>query len=73
MNNQINECEPDGYLIKDWCKRVGISRSMFYILPSEVKPRLVKIGRRVVVFEKPKDWLLRMAKANGVTVEELRN
>lgn len=66
MNDRSETISKAGYAVNEWCSKVGISRSLFYILPTESKPELTKIGDRTVIFEKPSDWLSRIAKSGGV-------
>ena len=51
--------ERAGWKIVDWCNLVSISRAGFYGL--EHPPRTVKIGKRHIVAESPKDYLTRRA------------
>lgn len=64
-----SEAEIAGFGVKEWCARVGISRALFYCLPSASKPRFTKVGDRVVIFEHPTDWLSRMAALGGVLIQ----
>jgi hypothetical protein len=36
---------------------------MFYLLPAELRPRSVKVGRRHIVIEAPAEYLARLAEA----------
>lgn len=55
-----------GRPIPEWASLAGISRSTFYALPAQYRPRTVKIGKRLVIIEGPAEWLDRMARAGGV-------
>lgn len=52
---------PAGWNIPNWCAATSISRASFYLLA--LRPRTVKLGRRTVVIESPKDYLQRIADA----------
>jgi hypothetical protein len=51
--------EQAGYTISEWCEKVGISRTAEWQLPADEKPRSVHVGRRRIVTESPRDWLIR--------------
>lgn len=55
-----------GLGIQEWARAAGIAYSTYYIIPAHLKPRHVKIGRKVIVLERPIDWLERVAKLGGV-------
>ena len=61
-----------GRPIPEWSALAGISRSTYYALPSQYRPRTVKIGKRLVIIESPAEWLERMAKAGGVPCRTAR-
>jgi len=61
---------PAGLSVEQWCAQAGFSRAKFYTLPADCKPSTVAIGRRVVVREKPAEWLERMAQRGGVPSRE---
>jgi hypothetical protein len=48
-----------GWNIPDWCTSTSISRASFYLLVE--RPKTVKLGRRRVVVESPRDYLARIA------------
>lgn len=53
--------------IAGFCAAIGISRSHFYELPPELRPRTVELGNVVVVAESPEEYLKRVAAAQGGT------
>jgi len=55
-----------GFAIPEWCLAVGIGRSNFYVLPGQLRPRSVKIGKRHIIIEAPKDYLERIAAQSQV-------
>jgi hypothetical protein len=49
LSNQLAD-DVDSFTLDDWCRRNGISRSMFYVLKEQGKaPATFNIGRRVMV------------------------
>jgi hypothetical protein len=58
-----HQSDPAGWAIPDWCAEAGISRTAEHMLPGDMKPRSVKIGRRRIIIEPPRDWLLRIEAA----------
>ena len=60
-----------GSTIESWCPRVPIARSTFYQLPEDIRPKSLKIGRRVLILESPDAWLKRMSERGGVPSSEL--
>jgi hypothetical protein len=59
-----------GWSIPAYCEAVGYSRAMFYLLPSELRPRSVKVGRRHIVIEPPAKYLARLAAAQELARAE---
>jgi len=51
----------EGWTVDEWARGAKIATPTYYTLPRELRPEQVKIGRRVVIFESPTDWLRRMA------------
>jgi len=58
MTTQIEKC---GWNVDEWCQSAGISRRTVYTLISDNKLKIVKIGRRTIIPEHPRDFLQRMA------------
>jgi predicted DNA-binding transcriptional regulator AlpA len=60
---KANTVQPNqaGFRIKEFSKACGFSRSAFYNLPDDQKPKLVKIGRATVIIETPAEFLQRLA------------
>ena len=50
-----------GFSIREWCPAVGMGRSTFYVLPLELRPKTVKLGKKHLVIESPRDYLDRIA------------
>ena len=51
----------DAYTIEEFCKAHGFSRSTFYNLPVEDRPRLMQVGgRQRVSREAAAEWRRRM-------------
>ena len=63
---QDTEPKRAGYQFTFWLEQVGISRTTEHDLPAKLKPRKVRIGRRIIVLESPREWLLRVARRGGV-------
>lgn len=53
--------EPAGWLARDWCAGVSISRASLYRLSTEQQPHSVKVGSRRIIRESPSAWLERIA------------
>lgn len=49
-----------GYRPASWARSVGISRSGYYALSPDMRPRSVTVGRRRIITESPADWLVRI-------------
>ncbi|MCK1553147.1 transcriptional regulator [Bradyrhizobium sp. 177] len=46
------------YSISEFCQAVGVSRSYFYSLSDEAKPRIVKRGGRLFIpVDAAREWL----------------
>lgn len=56
------EAGQQGWGLLQFCKAASISRSLLYALPARDKPHSVRVGRRRVIVEEPKAWLLRIGK-----------
>src|SRR5262245_48710265 len=54
--------------VEKFCRDTGIAVSAYYLIPRELRPTSVAIGRRVVILEGAEDWLKRMAERGGVTL-----
>ncbi len=39
----------EAFSISEWCASVGISRSFFYKLPPDLRPTVIKLGRRSLI------------------------
>ena len=50
-----------GWPISDWCREISIARATYYTLAT--RPTSVKIGKRTVITECPRDYLQRIAEA----------
>lgn len=60
---QAPRIEKAGWDVSSWCRSVGISRTKFYALEGDMRPRDVRLGSRRIVAETPKEWLGRIAAA----------
>ena len=67
--NTIASTAQAGFSIAEWIRATGISHSGFYSLRSDIKPATVKIGKRTIVTEAPRDWLQRGAEMQGATAK----
>jgi hypothetical protein len=54
-----NSTASAGWSILDWRRATSIARATFYTLAQ--RPRFVKLGRRTVVIECPREYLARIA------------
>lgn len=52
--------EPAGWRKRDWCQACGIGVSTHDDLSDQLKPASVRLGRRRIIIESPRDWLLRV-------------
>lgn len=50
-----------GFRIAQFAKSCGFSRSTFYTLKGDQRPKSVKVGRAVVIVERPDEFLRRLA------------
>lgn len=55
------EANQAGFRIAQFTKFCGFSRSTFYALKGDQRPKSVKIGRAVVIVERPDEFLHRLA------------
>ena len=62
-NHQEAQTEPAGWSIPNWCALTSISRAGFYVLTH--RPKTVKLRRRTVVIESPRDYLHRIAELSA--------
>lgn len=60
------EASRKSWLLQQWCPDANIAVSTYFTIPEWLKPRRVKIGKRLIILEAPGDWLERMRKAGGV-------
>ena len=51
--------------IPEWCRELRLGRSTFYTL--SIRPRYIKVGKRLIVIESPADYAARIAKLQGET------
>ncbi len=54
-----------GWRPAEYAAAIGISRSMLYALPAEMRPRSVKFGIARVFVEPPAEFLARLAAAQS--------
>lgn len=52
--------------IADWSQAVGFSRSTWYAIPEEKRPKSVRIGARLFICEQPAEYVQRMAASGSV-------
>jgi hypothetical protein len=57
--------EKAGYAIRPWCAAVGFSVALFFELPTNMQPTSVRIGRRRIITESPRDYLKRVESLGG--------
>ena len=58
---KVANIEQAGYAPSAWCQSASISRAKLYQLPAELQPRSVKLGRRRIITEAPREYLERLA------------
>lgn len=51
--------------VAEFAREARISKSRLYELPPNLRPRSVRVGKRVVVTEQPIAWLERYAREAG--------
>jgi hypothetical protein len=49
-----------GWSITSWCLALDISRSFFYLLSREMRPKSMKLGRRHIITEAPAEYVKRI-------------
>jgi hypothetical protein len=73
QSNTANSTEaPVGLSIKAWAEQVGIAPSSYYLIDLRVRPRQVRVGRRILIIEPPRAWLERMAAYTIVPTKPVR-
>jgi hypothetical protein len=65
MNANADSAE-HGWTISEWVQGARLARPTYYTLAVELRPVSTRIGRRVIITESPRAWLLRMAARGGV-------
>jgi hypothetical protein len=50
-----------GWSIQEWCAALNLGRSTFYLLPAELRPKILRIGDRQIVIEAPSAYAERVA------------
>ncbi len=63
----VHSGEPAGRSVEDFARVAGSSRAAIYRLPPEMQPHSVKLGRRRIITEAPREWLQRIAQQQGAT------
>ena len=61
IKQNVVTIEQAGYAPSAWCQSASISRAKLYQLPADLQPRSVKLGRRRIITEAPRDYLERIA------------
>jgi hypothetical protein len=59
-------CNPQAKMtwrVSEWCRAVGISRTLFYTLTGDVAPRTARIHTVTLILEEPRAYLERMSHA----------
>jgi hypothetical protein len=56
-----------GWTIEEFCKGAKIARPTLYTIPEAARPKMTRIGRRVIITESPLDWLRRIGESGAVT------
>lgn len=59
--------EKAGWSISDYCLLTDIGRTKLYTMPADQQPRSVKVGRRKVIIEPPREYLQRLAANQSVS------
>ena len=49
-----------GFRPGPWASAIGISRTTFYALPSELRPRSITLGAARIIVESPAEYLARI-------------
>ncbi len=61
MGMTISAPKQAGFNLTEWCELTSISRPKLYTLPTDLRPKIIKVGRRTIVIEAPADYLKRVA------------
>lgn len=56
---QVNGLKVSWRLL-EWCRQVGFSRSKFYGLKLQQRPKIVRFGKMQMVTESPAEYIQRM-------------
>jgi hypothetical protein len=56
---------PVGRRVPAFCAVTGIGRTTLFTLPAELRPASVLIGKCRIITEDPREWLARIARAQG--------
>lgn len=56
----VENGEQVGFAPAAWCQATSISRAKLYQLPAELQPSSVKLGRRRIITEGPREYLDRI-------------
>ena len=65
IKQNVVNIEQAGYAPSAWCQSASISRAKLYQLPPELQPHSVKLGRRRIIVESPREYLARIAALNA--------
>ena len=60
MESQTESQPRAGWSVRVWCASASLSTATYYALPEGIRPASVKVGKRRIVIEQPKDWLRRL-------------
>lgn len=66
MNDAATAIDRAGWSIPAFCAACDFSRASFYNIPSDLRPRSVKLGKRHIIIEQPSVYLARLAAAQTV-------
>jgi hypothetical protein len=51
-----------GWSVDEFTQACGVGRNAYWDLPPEQRPKSVRLSeRRLIIIERPEDWLARMA------------
>ena len=59
-----------GLSINEFSKQVHLSRASYYLIPEDLRPESVRIGKQCIIIESPLGWLQRMKARGGLTLRK---
>lgn len=58
--------EQFGWKLSSYCKLISITPQFYHTLPEDLRPRSVKLGKRRIISEHPREYLERLAASQRI-------